>query len=79
MELWVEYKPSAEMTLLSLLVTPADHLTLHLPHELFLFQLQISSIQRNTFKIPPSPPLCLGKDLTLRISISFGVNVKSRE
>lgn len=77
----MEFKPSAKMILLSLLVTPADHLTLHLSHELFLFQLQISnsSIQRNTFKIPPSPPLCLGKDVTLHTSVSFGVNVKSIE
>lgn len=48
-----EYKPSAEMILLSHLATFAYHLILHLLYELFLWELQNgnSNMQKNIFKI----------------------------
>ena len=78
-EFWTNTKPSAQRTLPSLLATPVEHLILRLPQELFLLQLQnsSSSVRRNTLKIPPSLPLCLGKYLALHISASLGVSVKS--
>lgn len=77
----LEYKPDAEIILLSLLATFAYHLILHLPHELFLLQLQNgnSNMQKNIFKIPLPLPLCLGKHFTLQISVPLGANVKSVE
>ena len=72
-EFWASANPSEERTLLSVLAIPADHLIHHLPQKLFLLQLHNnhSSIGRNTLRIPPPLPLCLGKYLTLHICISW--------
>lgn len=71
--------PVHNRTLPSLLATSVEHLSLRLPQELFLLQLQNSnsSVRRNTLKIPPSLPLCLGKYLALHSSASLGVSVQS--
>ena len=76
-----EYKPSAEMILLSHLATFAYHLILHLPHYFFGSCRMATAIRRKTFLkfLYLCLPLCLGRHFTLLISVPLGANVKSLE